>query len=688
MTGSDTCVSAETRSVEGALRIKLVSFIGLAIPFVVMHSIYAQRTVPVTLQELLSLKRPSELTLSPLGDFLSYTEGGKVYVLATKPGEKPLRIAEGEEPQWSPNGRSLAFLKNTDAGSRIVIWNRRRGTLSTVGTLEHGSTPKTSLRWGLQDDSVEVVVAHAQTSATHNEASVSSPVMIFPNENNEVALQGLAADSPNNAGTRRYSTDLYLFNSKTGQSRLLLRSAPNFGSLSWSPDGRKLLGAAPDPRPPGHYVPPSSTIFMVDASTGMLHKVRSIARNPGMPVAPKWSPDGTEFAYIAPAKPYMEGALFVGPSDGGGAPADITKNLDRAVFAFEWEQDSRSLVAQVADNATRPIVRLTSSSGSIEKLNDTGVLFLQFTISQRGDLAWIESTGSTFGIIRFRSAKARTSVAIEDLNPQISRWQLGSQEVVRWKNKEGENLEGILVKPFGYQRGHRYPLIVDPYGNRVNDFECIPMLANQMLADRGYALFFPNHRGPQTFAYDILKNAKYARPAWISDPAELESEDILSGVDALIAQGIADPGRLALYGMSNGASAVNLMLTKTPRFKAAISTEGVSDWFNYYMYRPADDWTIPDFLDGITPQDDLSLYLRISPLYHLTNVTTPLLLVTGDKDTRAIQAVLLYHGLRRLGKPVTLIRYPSEGHGMSSTDLEDYWARTEKFLSQHLLGAK
>lgn len=650
-----------------------------------MRSIYAQRTIPVTLQGLLSLKRPSELTLSPEGDFLSYTEGGKVYVLATKPGEKPLPIAEGEEPQWSPNGQSLAFLKNTDAGLRVVIWNQRRGILSTVGTLERGSTPKTPLRWEPQDDSVEIIIAHTQASARPNKPSVLNSVMVFPNENNEGALQGLTASSPNNTGTKKYPTDLYLFDSKTGRNRLLLRNAPNFGSLSWSPDGRELLGTIPNPRP-GRYVPPSSTIFIVDVSTGTLHTVRSIARNP-MSVAPKWSPNGTEFAYIAPPKPYAEGALFVEAAH-GSEPTDITKKLGRAVLAFKWEHDSKSLVVQVADNTTRPVMRLNLYLGSIEQLNDTEVVDSQFTISQRGDLAWVESTGSTFGVIRFLSAKERTSIVLEDLNPQISKWQLGSQEVIRWKDKEGDNLEGILVKPFGYLPGHRYPLIVDPYGNRVNDFKGIPMLANQMLADKGYALFFPNHRGPQTFAYDILKNAQYARPTWTSDPAELESEDILSGVDTLIAQGIADPDRLALYGMSNGASAVNLMLTRTHRFKAAVSTGGVSDWFNYYMYRPADDWTIPDFLDGKTPQNDLNLYLRISPLYHLASVTTPLLLITGDKDTRAIQAVLLYEGLRRLGKPVTLVRYPSEGHELSGTGLEDYWARVEKFLSQHLLGPK
>jgi dipeptidyl aminopeptidase/acylaminoacyl peptidase len=270
------------------------------------------------------------------------------------------------------------------------------------------------------------------------------------------------------------------------------------------------------------------------------------------------------------------------------------------------------------------------------------------------------------------------------LNPQLLKWQLGEQQIVRWKNKAGDALEGILIKPVGYQAGHRYSLIVDPYGDRVNDFKGTPMLANQMLAGKGYALFFPNHRGPQTFAPQSLKNAAYARPSWTSNPGVVEVEDILSGVDALIHQGVADPDRVGLYGVSNGASAINLLITASDRFKAAVSFGGVTDWFNYYMFRPSDDWTIPDFLDGKTPQNDLDLYLSISPLYHLRNVNTPLLLITGDKDTRAIQAVLLYDGLRRLGKPVELVRYPTEGHGISDANMEDYWTRVETFFSEHL----
>jgi len=661
--------------------VKLAVCLVFAVSSLVSQSMQAQTKVAVTLEGLLSLKRASDLSLSPDGHFLSFVEGGEVYVCSTEVTCHPNQIAKGNVPQWSPNGDLLAFFQNTDARSTILIWDPKTATLTHVGALDTGATPKTPLWWNPEDNSIEVVSEKSDTADQIIKNVPAPAVLVFPNGSGESALSGLTADSPRGSTLGRPRKDLYLFSSKTGKSTVLLKSSPDVTSLNWSPDGKKLVGAIRDSRPAGAYVEPSSTIFVLDANGGGLHRLRSVATSPWGAVNPRWSPDGKNIAYIASATPYGEDTLFVQAGlDGHPSRAHIKQT--GSVMSFVWGGDSKSIVMQVANGVTRPVVRLSIPSGDSEQLNDTEVLTSQFSVSKHGDIAWIESTGSTFEVIRFLPFKGSTSVVLDNLNPQISGWKLGEQDVVRWKNKGGDLLEGILVKPAGYQAGHRYPLIVDPYGNRVNDFKGIPMLANQMLAGKGYALFFPNHRGPQTFAAQNLGNA-YSKSSWTSDTGILEVEDILSGVDALIRQGVVDPDRLYLYGVSNGASAVNLLLSRTSIFKAAVSFGGVSDWFNYYMYRPADDWTIPDFLIGKTPQKDLSLYVGISPLYHLDSISTPLLLVTGDKDTRALQAVLFYDGLRRLGKPVTLIRYSAEGHGLSDTNLHDYWARIEKFFSEH-----
>lgn len=637
---------------------------------------------PVTLADLLSLKSASDLSLSPRGDFICYAEDGKVYIRSTGLNGRPIQVANGRSPQWSTKGDALAFFQDTIEGSNILIRDQQTGALKLVGSLALGARTLSPLRWNVENQSIELIYAKPESTSEGTAASSEQTPIHFPNKMDIPPLWGLVPGI-SKTSSNAIKSDLYIFTSISGQSTLFQKGAPDFHSLNWSPDGRKLIGEVQSARPPGHYLLPSSTIFTIDLDKTKLRPLRTVLTSPGTSVKPKWSPDGRSIAYIASAKPFGEDALFVQGTSGN--PKNVSAKLGLSVLSFNWQRDSKSLIMQVADGVTRPVVSLTLPSEQTKRLNDTEAL--AYSISNNGDLAWIESTGSTFEVIRFRPANATTSIALENLNPQISSWRLGQQQVVRWKNRHGDELEGILIKPVGYQEGRRCPLIVDPYGNRVNAFMGVPILANQMLAGKGYALFFPDHRGPQTFAAQVLRNATYARPLWTADPGAVEVEDIVSGIDALIRQGVADPDRIGLYGVSNGASAINLLITASDRFKAAVSFGGVTDWFNYYMFRPADDWTIPDFLNGKTPQTDLKLYLSISPLYHLSSVTTPLLLVTGDKDTRALQAVLLYDGLRRLGKPVRLLRYPTEGHGLSAESLNAYWVRVEKFFEDTLQNA-
>jgi dipeptidyl aminopeptidase/acylaminoacyl peptidase len=150
----------------------------------------------------------------------------------------------------------------------------------------------------------------------------------------------------------------------------------------------------------------------------------------------------------------------------------------------------------------------------------------------------------------------------------------------------------------------------------------------------------------------------------------------MSGVAELIRRGVADPRALFLYSSSNGASAIDQLLTQTDQFRAAVSHGGVADWLGYYNRRHLlGDETIPGFLGGREPDDSPDLYYRISPVYHADKIDTPLLLVIGEKDTRYADTVQFYDSLLKLGKPVTLVVYPGEGHELSTASLADQHVR-------------
>ena len=127
---------------------------------------------------------------------------------------------------------------------------------------------------------------------------------------------------------------------------------------------------------------------------------------------------------------------------------------------------------------------------------------------------------------------------------------------------------------------------------------------------------------------------------------------------------------------ANGASAINQLLTQTHIFRAAVSHGGLADWLGYYQERrTAGDETIPGFLGGRKPEDAPDLYRRISPIYNVDKITTPLLLVVGEKDTRYGDTMKFHAALQRAGSPVTLVTYPSEGHEISTPALVDQHVR-------------
>ena len=158
-------------------------------------------------------------------------------------------------------------------------------------------------------------------------------------------------------------------------------------------------------------------------------------------------------------------------------------------------------------------------------------------------------------------------------------------------------------------------------------------------------------------------------------------DDVMTGIAELVRRGIADPEQLFLYSSSNGASAIDQLLTQSHAFRAAVSYGGVSDWLAFYQMRhPLGDDTIPGFLGGRTPADSLDLYQRISPLYHAAQIVTPLLLIIGDKDTRYSDTMQFYNALHKLGRPVTLIVYRGEDHELSISLVERHVQRALEFF--------
>jgi dipeptidyl aminopeptidase/acylaminoacyl peptidase len=248
---------------------------------------------------------------------------------------------------------------------------------------------------------------------------------------------------------------------------------------------------------------------------------------------------------------------------------------------------------------------------------------------------------------------------LTNLNPKLNDFALSVTEVVQWKAPDGREIEGLLHRPSGSD-GKKLPLIVHvhggPSGAYTMSFPASMNNYHHILTGRGYAVLQPNFRGSTGYGATFQRlNFK--------DWGKGDFQDIMSGVDAMVERGIADPGRMALQGWSYGGYMCAWSITQTTRFKAASCGAALTNLISMYGTNDIPS-TLDDYFGG-APYAEEDAYWQASPMAHVTEVKTPTLILHGQADDRVPlgQAQELYLALRKLGVPTEFVTYPREPHG-------------------------
>ena len=240
-------------------------------------------------------------------------------------------------------------------------------------------------------------------------------------------------------------------------------------------------------------------------------------------------------------------------------------------------------------------------------------------------------------------ARFATPVKLTDVNPQAKSFALGATEVVTWKSRDGLEVEGVLLKPVGFDPSRRYPLLVvahgGPAGAHLDNYRVGGLEGGQVWAGQGWAVFYPNPRGSSNYGEKFLR-------ANVADWGGGDFADIMTGVDALIARGVADQDKLAHIGWSYGGYMTAWAITQTTRFKAAMVGAGLTNMWSMYGTNDIPSVLI-GYFGGIANKETLPLYLNRSAMTHIDNVTTPTLILHGGNDERVPlgQAQELFRGL-------------------------------------------
>ncbi|MGD9904154.1 MAG: prolyl oligopeptidase family serine peptidase [Vicinamibacterales bacterium] len=579
------------------------------------------------------------------------------------------------QPAWSPDGRYMSFLSargpQGDEEPKVRLWLMRAdgGEAAAV------------------TDGAESVQQYAWSP----DAKTIAFTMTDPRSADEAAAVRARDDErPFEAEYRR----VHLWVVDVASRRLSrVTSGAEFtinGPLSWSPDNVHVAFA-------GWTTPllrdGRRDIYVADTRATTVEK---ISTNFGPDSGPRYSPDGRSLAYLA--------ELVTAPPIGDGTPRgtvgqshvlvydvasrqtrDATGSLAVDPGPLHWSADSRRLLFSTGDRAYTNAFELDVASGRAVALTRERTLQIGSFSADGSRVAFTMDSPTAPAEVFVADARFSAPVKLTDLNPQIRDLALGATEVVTWKSRDGLDVEGVLLKPVGYDPSKRYPLLVvahgGPAGAHVNNFRVGGLEGGQVWAGMGWAVFYPNPRGSSNYGEKFLR-------ANVADWGGGDFADIDSGVDALVARGLADPDRLAHIGWSYGGYMTAWTITQTRRYKAAMVGAGLTNLWSMYGTNDIPSVLI-GYFGGIADKETLPLYMNRSAMTHIDNATTPTLILHGGSDERVPigQAQELFRGLKDRGRTTELVVYPREGHGITEYyHQQDRLIRIRDWVTTHVTG--
>ncbi len=654
------------------------------------------QTRPVTIDDVLDLKVVGSPAVSPDGRHVLYTvrqweppsdrepdrrEARTRIWMVPAAGGAARQVTFGsrgdQEPAWSPDGRYISFLSARGTGTgdeepkaQLYLMRADGGEAQKVTDMPEAVA---AYRWSPDSRRIAFVSTDPRSSDEAADIKKRDDERVFENDFRYRQLWVIDVD-------QRKATQI-----TEGRDRTVS------GLPSWSPDGTRVVFAA--------GVTPMlrdtrRDVFVADVAS---RQVTKISTNFGSDTNPEWSPDGKWIAWTA--------ELNTSAPIGDGTPpgvvtqsrlmlydtADRTiKDLASPSFDVEpgapkWTPDSRRILFNAGQRAYAEMFAYDLAASNYTQLTK-GRTVRGGSLSADGTVAAVIMDSPTEPAeIHVTDAAFGTFRRLTDTNPQAASFALGESEVVTWKSTDGLEVEGVLLKPVGYTAGKRYPTLVvahgGPAGAYVNNYRVGGLEGGQLWAGQGWAVFYPNPRGSTNYGEQFLR-------ANVNDWGGGDYRDIMSGVDALVARGIADPDRLAHIGWSYGGYMTAWVITQTPRFKAAMVGAGLTNMWSMYGTNDIPSVLI-GYFGGIVNPKTLPLYMERSAMTHIDKVVTPTLILHGANDDRVPvgQALELYRGLQDRGKTSELVFYPREGHGISEYyHQKDRLTRIQDWVTRHTLG--
>lgn len=658
---------------------KQTATVVLALYFGAAGNASAQEKTLLTLDDIHRIADLSEPVFSPDGKFIAYTlsthnlkadktvsDIGRIDWTTGAAARVTKTDAASEwRPQWSRDGEWLAFLSDEGKDEATQLWVMpSKGGPAKLATRLPGGISDYALS---PDGARAVVVAEVGASVGHKGAT-KPPIVIDRFHFKE--------DGRDYLDDRRQH--LFLVDVAKGDAVRLTKGDFDHWLPEWSPDGALIAFVSKRRADPDRNY--DYDVFVMRPEAGA--EPRRIGAYDGVDNDPywesrlDWSPDSKRLVWLRGGDDkwiyYSQFEPTIGDVK-AGTSYDLPR-IDRSFYHPRWSPDGDFLYALVEEDRAAWLARLDPATGAVDYLTSGERFAYDYALGPNGEIAVLDGDPARPYELRAVAPEPR---ALTRHNDWLDGRRLGETRGVTAMSGKHE-IHGLVVLPPDYEPGKSYPTIVRVHGGPVYQFSYEFMADWQVYAANGFVVLGVNPRGSSGRGFDFAR-AIYAY--W----GDADVKDVAAAIDALVATGIADPGKLGVGGWSYGAILTNALIASDARFKAAVSGAGMSNFLGGYG---ADQYAFEYETELGKPWRNLSAWKRVSfPFFKAERIRTPTLFqcAAADFNVPCIGAEQMYLALKSLGVPARLVVYPDENHQITTPSyLEDRLKRNLEWYGRYL----
>ena len=611
----------------------------------------------ITPEDYLKFEFAGSPVLSPDGKQVAFTltrineranrRNTTIWVVPADGGAPPRQLtsdtASSSNPQWSPDGATLAFTSTRGEGAKAQLWllPMSGGEAQRLTSLKNGAT---GFQWAPSGDRLVVV----SKSGPSDKGASKSDVRHYTHIRYKFNDTGWFDDK---------RSHLWVVNAKSGSGKQITDGDDwDDTDPQWSPDG-KTIAFVSDRTGLAYESSRNTDVWTIPAEGGPLTKISDHTEADG---SPRWSPDGRTIAFVGSVTARQHPKIYLAAASGGVRSKLAVDGLDLLVTDMKWT-DANTILFESGVHGANHLFRVDLAAHKVRALL-SGERAIRSVSAVSGKLAYLVNDFKTLDDVYVANADGSGERRLTQHNQALwKELELSAVERVPYKSTDGTPVDGFLVKPIGWQPGQKYPLILSVHGGPAGQYGVDWNHEFQVYAGKGYGVFFANPRGSTGYGEEFARGIK-------NNWGKMDYVDVMTGLDEAIKRNSwIDASKLGVTGGSYGGFMTNWIVGHTDRFKAAVTLRSVVNFISDDGTRDGAYGHEEDFKGFLF--DHFDQYWEASPLKYAANVKTPTLILHSDNDFRVPleQGEQWFRALKHYGVTTELVIFPRENHNLTRT---------------------